>query len=162
MAVDTRKVSGRRKLHFETIEEIQQDVDRLVAGEVKHLGNWSLAQVLSHLAFTMNSSIDGTTFTPAFWLRFFGPLMKKRYLTKPMPAGFKLPENIGYAFLPEAGITQDGALVKFRHALKRLQHETHRARHPVFGDMTLDEWNQLHMRHAELHLSFIVPAASVE
>ncbi len=29
--------------------------------------------------------------------------------------------------------------------------------HPVFGAMNVEQWNQFHLRHAEMHLSFIVP-----
>jgi hypothetical protein len=28
---------------------------------------------------------------------------------------------------------------------------------PVFGAMTPEDWKRLHLRHAELHLSFVVP-----
>jgi hypothetical protein len=28
------------------------------------------------------------------------------------------------------------------------------ARHPVLGKLTHDQWKQIHLRHAELHLSF--------
>jgi hypothetical protein len=33
------------------------------------------------------------------------------------------------------------------------------ARHPVLGKLTHEEWTQLHLRHAELHLSFAVPVS---
>jgi hypothetical protein len=29
---------------------------------------------------------------------------------------------------------------------------------PVFGPLTVDEWNQFHLRHGEPHMSFVVPA----
>jgi hypothetical protein len=36
-----------------------------------------------------------------------------------------------------------------------LKTEPRRKPSPLFGELTIDEWNQLHCRHAELHLSFI-------
>jgi len=39
----------------------------------------------------------------------------------------------------------------------RLQATTKRYPSPAFGPLTLEEWDQLHLRHAELHLSFFVP-----
>ena len=52
--VDTGKVPGRRPLRFESIDQVLAEVDRLVeaerAGQLKRLGNWTLGQVLGHLA----------------------------------------------------------------------------------------------------------------
>ncbi len=42
-------------------------------------------------------------------------------------------------------------------AVARIQLDTERSRHPVFGELSLDEWDSLHLRHAELHMSFLVP-----
>ena len=51
----------------------------------------------------------------------------------------------------------DVALANFRRAMQRLQTETRRMPHPAFGPLTADEWERLHCRHSELHLSFLVP-----
>jgi hypothetical protein len=48
-------------------------------------------------------------------------------------------------------------LNELRAAIDRLNREPKRAPSPVFGKMTREEWDQLHLRHAELHLSFFVP-----
>ena len=53
-AVATRKVAGRRPLHFETIGEVLAEVNRLAdaerEGRLKRLGHWTLGQTLGHLA----------------------------------------------------------------------------------------------------------------
>jgi hypothetical protein len=54
-------------------------------------------------------------------------------------------------------ITAQEALEQLRKAVARLRAEKMTARHPVFGRITHDEWARLHLRHAELHLSFAVP-----
>ena len=61
--IDTTKVTGRRTLHFNSLDEIAADVEMLTkAREIKTLGNWSAGQVVQHVATTMNKSIDGFSF----------------------------------------------------------------------------------------------------
>src|SRR5262252_7460713 len=95
--IDTAKVKDRRQLRFESLDEIASEVERLAACKnVRAMGNWSSGQVVQHLATTMDNSIDGfPSFVPApvrLLLRLF---MKRRFLTRPMPPGFKLPANAG-------------------------------------------------------------------
>ena len=59
MAVDTKAVTGRRTLRFDTIDEMLADVERLNQGPVKALGNWSPGQVLKHQTIIMVGSLDG-------------------------------------------------------------------------------------------------------
>jgi hypothetical protein len=72
-----------------------------------------------------------------------------------MPAGFKLPPTAQKQLQGPGDTDVHEALDSLQVAVRRLQQDPHRAPHPVFGQMTLDEWNQLHLRHAELHLSFV-------
>jgi len=61
MAVNTGKVTGRRAVAYESLDDVLVDAERLVAApKVKMLGNWSLGQMLAHLAGGMHMSIDGT------------------------------------------------------------------------------------------------------
>ncbi len=104
----------------------------------------------------MDNSIDGfPNFVPApirVLLRLF---MKRRFLTKPMPPGFKLPTK-AEKMLP-GPTTWDTALANFRRATQRLRTESNRSPHPAFGPLTADEWEKVHCRHSELHLSFLLP-----
>src|SRR5271163_177628 len=45
MAVNTAKVEGRRKVTYTSFEDLLVDADRLSAGPVKTLGNWSAGQI---------------------------------------------------------------------------------------------------------------------
>ena len=90
-------------------------------------------------------------------IRLFAPLIKKRLLRGPMSPGFKLPPAAAKELIPETPISAEPGLNELRSAIERLNCETHRAPSPVFGKMTREEWDQLHLRHAELHLSFFVP-----
>ena len=60
MAVKTSKVSGRRRLHFGSLDEVLAEAERLAAGPYRKLGNWRLGEILMHLALAGNKSIDGT------------------------------------------------------------------------------------------------------
>jgi Protein of unknown function (DUF1569) len=156
--IDTGKVTGRRTLHFETIADINADVDRLAnAREIRTLGNMSAGQVLKHLSTTMEKSIDGySALLPAPLRAVFRLLFKNKFLNKPMSAGFKLPKGAQVELVPGPTGLEEG-LQGIRRAIKRLQAESHRAPSPVLGPLTRDEWNLMHCRHSELHLSFLIP-----
>ena len=154
--IDTSKVRGRRALRFETLDDIVADVDRLAAApQVRALGNWSSGQVFQHLANAMNNSIDGKVPKLPAAVRFlFRLFMKGRFLTKPMSPGFRLPKSAAMLLPAPTGFAE--GLRNARAALVRLQTESGRADHPAIGPLTRSEWDQLHCRHAELHLSFLI------
>ncbi|MCE9554629.1 MAG: DUF1569 domain-containing protein, partial [Planctomycetes bacterium] len=53
--INTAKVAGRRPLRFASTDEVLAEVERLVAApQVQPLGNWSLAQAISHLARSLD------------------------------------------------------------------------------------------------------------
>jgi hypothetical protein len=154
--IETTKVTGRRTLRFNTLDDILADIEKLAqAKDVRSLGNWTPGQIMKHLAIGFNNSIDGSPpIMPGpvrFILRLF---FKRRLLTKPMSPGFKLPKR-AESLLPPPTNWEDG-LTCVREGLNRLGSETKRASNPVVGSLTVDEIDQLHCRHAELHLSFLV------
>lgn len=155
-SINTKNVTGRRDLHFSNFDELLADVEQLASGEVRTLGNWSFAQVLLHLARSLDSAIDGAPFSfpaPIQWL--MSLLMKNRFLTKPLTPGFKLPAKAGKLIPEEVSLAE--ALEVFRKAIDRSKKQTNRARHGGFGKLTREESDQFHLRHAEMHLSFVVP-----
>jgi Protein of unknown function (DUF1569) len=157
MSVDTKKVENRRKLHFDTIEDIVEDVENLNQRKVRALGNWSGGQILKHLSIVMNGSIDGAGGASFSWpLRMLGRLMKGRILNKGMSPGYQLKGSAANALVPPAVSWEEGLRI-FRDAVRRQQTESKREPSPFLGPMTREQWNQLHCRHAELHLSFLVP-----
>ncbi|WP_240928152.1 DUF1569 domain-containing protein [Thalassoroseus pseudoceratinae] len=151
------KKSSRRTLHFDSISEIRSEINRLASANIRTIGNWSFAQILDHLASAMEASFDGFNFKSPWFVRSIaGPMVKKRFLTKPMPAGFKLPKR-ATQILPDKGVDRTASLSRIFAVLDRFEHEEPRQPHPVFGRLTPAESIQLHCRHAELHLSFVVP-----
>ena len=157
MAIDTGKVLGRRTVRFESLQEVVQDAVRLAAGEVRILGNWSFGQILDHLAKAMVMTIDGFEFKAPLLIRIVARLfMKRRFLAGKMPAGFQFRKGM-QDLVPDEISVADG-LERLRRAVERLETETHRAPSPIFGKITVEESNQLQLRHAELHLSFVITA----
>jgi hypothetical protein len=159
MTVETSKVEGRRKLTFASLDEIVADADKLAASpNTKMLGNWPLDRLLGHLAQAIERSIDGIAFKAPWYMRLLGKfLLKGRFLNKGFPAGFKLPREMEPEVYPAAPSLQE-ALARLQKAVARTRVEKMTARHPVLGTLTHEEWTRLHLRHAELHLSFAVPA----
>ena len=157
MAVDTKTVPGRRELTFSSLGEVVADAEKLVASpNTKTLGNWPLGQLLTHLATVVNGSIDGYSAKAPWLFRLVGPLLKRRFLKNKMSPGFKLPKDVEVGFFPAVPSPQE-ALEELRRAVGRSKTEKMTTRHPVLGKLTHEEWTQLHLRHAELHLSFAVP-----
>ena len=147
----------RRELHFNSLDEVVADAERLVASpSTKMLGNRPLGELLAHLAMGINGSMDGASFKIPWFIRLFAPLVKRRMLSNPMSAGFNLPKDAEATLYPPVASTQEG-LQELRTAVNRLRTEKMTAKNPVFGKLTPEEWTQLHLRHAELHLSFAVP-----
>jgi hypothetical protein len=154
MSVNTAKVTGRRKLDYKSFDEFLADVDRLSAGSPKTQGNWSAGQVFQHLANAFNGSIDGFPQAFPWFMRAIARMFKKKLIGGAMPAGIKMPAKLASAVMPEPTSTETG-LANLHAAVSRLKQEAHRAAHPVFGKITNDEWNTVHLKHASLHMSFL-------
>lgn len=156
MTVNTKKVEGRRNVRYESLDEFLQEAERLSQTDVRTLGNWSRAQIYGHLARTMDGSIDGLGFLLPAPVRFLmSLLMKRKFLYGALPAGFKS----GPEFVPEE-TSLDEELAALRKAIDRQHEEPGRVLHPAFGNIGKDGWNDFHLRHAELHMSFLVEAAA--
>ena len=143
-----------RKVRYGSFDEVVSDAERAVREKAGTTGNWSLGQILEHLALANEKTIDGFGFQAPFPVRMIGPLFKKRLLERGLTPGFQLSKKGSQALVP--GETDaDAALEHFRHSVKRLQSEAKRSPHPFLGRMSIDESNRLCLRHAELHLSFV-------
>lgn len=147
-------VPVRRKLHFESFDDILNDAERVVAADAGTTGNWSLGQILEHLATVMEKSIDGFQSRAPWPIRWITrTFLKGKVLRDGMKSGFRLPKHAETELVCDAADSQ-AALEHLRRAIHRMRTECNRAEHPAFGRLAINEWNQLHLRHAELHLSF--------
>ena len=157
MTVTTSSVTGRRVLRFESLDELEQEARRVASQPGRTLGNWSTAQILDHLARSIQASFDGPE-KKAPWLvrAVVAPLIRRRILTRGMSAGFALPQQLSH-FLPDEDAATETALKKLQVWLARLNTETPTVAHPALGRLSHEDWIRLTLRHGELHLSFIVP-----
>jgi hypothetical protein len=155
MAVQTKKVAGRRQLNFTCYQDILDDVHTLAARPTRALGNWSLGKICRHLAIAMDMAIDGSDFKPNVFIRAAARLLKKRYLTRPLSPGVRLPKKAAF-LIPSEADTAEG-IAELERAIDRLARISDRKPHPFFGPLTRDEWDQITFRHSAMHLGFIVP-----
>ena len=147
----------RRTISFATLDEFLLDAEAISAGQYKTVGNWNYGQILGHLASAMNSSIDGFGFQASWFLRkIIAPFLKNSALTKPLKPGIKLPKG-AEQYLPDPSLSVEDSLAECRKAVERLTTETPMAKHPFFGALASEEWMALHLRNAELYMSFVVP-----
>lgn len=154
--VESTQVSGRRQLHFDSYEELLADVHQMNSRPTRYLGNWSLGQVCEHLAKAVEYAVDGAPFRASWLFRTVGPFLKKRMISRPMKPGFRLPKSAA-VYLPENTDAATG-IARLEHAIERYRQARSLKPHAIFGNMTRQEYDQLNFRHAEMHLSFIVPA----
>lgn len=150
--VNTKKVTGRRKIRYESFDELLADAEQMAHAEVHMLGNWSRGQIYEHLAMSMNAAIDGFDMSlplPARWAMKL--LFKDKFLNREIPAGFSTPKSM----TASSDVTVEQGLASLRHAVERQKAESHRAPHPGFGNLTPEESDKFHLRHAEMHMSFI-------
>jgi hypothetical protein len=159
MAVDVTKVTNRRQVHYESLQDLISDAERLSAGPVRTLGNKSFEQILRHLSLVMDVSIDGSgkPLPMPLYIRVLARLLKKKILARGLRPGIRLGAD-GDARVWPAGRDAATELEDLRKAVHRLGVETKRGSHPAFGKMDVDEWHVFHLRHSELHMSFVVPA----
>jgi hypothetical protein len=117
-----------------------------------------LGQALGHLATWANFAHDGypTEVRPPLPIRLVLRALRNRMLAGAMPAGVKVGRapggTVGLDVLPA-----DEGLRRFRAAMDRLRQTPPTITNPVFGKLTHEQWVQLNLRHAELHLGFHVP-----
>lgn len=158
--VDTKKVAGRRMLRFESLDQVIADVDRLVeaerAGRLTRLGNWTLGQTLGHLAAWAEYCYTGVPLNPPFFVKWILRLGKRKFLFGPMRAGVRIPRVAGGTLATDAAPLDDG-LERYRRVMERLKVEAPTAPSPIFGPLTHEESIAINLRHAELHLGFLIP-----
>lgn len=149
----------RRTVDYSTLEEVRLDAEAIAAGPYTTVGAWTYGQILDHLAKAIHASIDGFPFKAPLYMRLAAPLVKNSVLTKRMQPGWKLPKSAD-SYLPPSDVTVEDALDRLVKGIDRLDTANPEAAHPVFGKLAREEWIQLHLRHAELHMSFVVPTES--
>lgn len=140
---------------------IEADLEALDAGgSVEATRAWTAAQNVLHVTIMIEGSLDGFDVTMPLPLRILGRMLKHVAIPMRMRPGIKLPKA-AQSLAPGADITWEEAMQRFRTVMQRLGNGEQMTHHsPLFGPMTHAKWTTLHCRHAELHFSFLRPAAA--
>ena len=153
---------SRRVLRFNTIDDALAEAMRLAAaerdGRLAQVGNWPLGQTLGHLATWANFAFDGypPSVCPPMPIRMIFRLFRNRVIKKGMSPGINI-RGVPGGTLGTEPLPTDLALNQFQDAMERLRQTAPTRPNPLFGPLTHDQWIQLNLRHAELHLGFLVP-----
>ncbi|MCA9268773.1 MAG: DUF1569 domain-containing protein [Planctomycetales bacterium] len=159
MSVDTKKAAGRRDVRYQSYDDLLADAQRLAAGPTTTVGNWTLGQILFHLAKSIEASIDGIPFKAPWLMRLVAKLfMKKKFIYKSVPPGFKLPATAAAKYTGDPSVDAQEALAALSAAIDRANGTAQRGDHPAFGKLTREEWDSFNLRHAEMHMSFVKAA----
>ena len=157
MPVDTTQVLNRRQLRYESFDDLLGDADRLASGNSRTLGNWTLAQIFDHLARWFRIAVERTDVQAPRWVQFILWQWRKRSLSMPSKPGFKIPSGSKAYCYPKRGFSTDRCPQDLHSAVSRFRGASQFAPHPAYGQLTRDAWQQLALRHSEMHMSFIIP-----
>jgi hypothetical protein len=153
-------VQERRRLRFNTVDELRAEIDRVLAAEragtLRPSGNWTAGQAFGHLATWINFAYDGYPMRVPWFIRLLIRRKLKRYLAGEMDGGVRIPRVEGGTFGTEPLSTEEGA-TRLRAALDRMLREPARHDSPAFGKLPEAQRIELNLRHAELHLGFLHP-----
>jgi hypothetical protein len=152
----------RRVLRFASIRDLEQELEQIESahreGRLTTTGNWSPGQNLNHLGAWIEYGFEGypqALSPPPAPLRLLLRLTRGRFLSRPLPVGFRIPKAPGGTFGTEETPFEEG-LSRLRRNLARLKAgEAPVHPSPAFGLLTNFEAVQLTLRHAELHLGFL-------
>jgi len=146
-----------------TIDDLVGEFDQIVAaataGNVQSLGNWSPAQVLWHLARLIELSLDGFPFRyrrgPEWITRLFRLLAWRWLIALAFRPGFRNPPE-AVVLEPDPRVTLEAASAYLREQIGRTQNGERMTQCcSVDGPYSHEQWVYIHLRHAELHLSFL-------
>ncbi|HEY4002414.1 MAG TPA: DUF1569 domain-containing protein [Candidatus Xenobia bacterium] len=148
----------RRRIRYETLDEVVADVQKLRLGPYSRCGKWSLTQICEHLDKAMEGSMTHMDDVPLGWLirktvgkMIFNQMVKSGQMRK----GFEAPA----AFRPVDQADDDPARIDhFLHTIEKLKTASQFADSPFFGRLTPDEWRAFHLVHAAHHLSHLIPS----
>ena len=148
---------GRRTLHFNSLDDVMPDVERLLQGYTT-VGNWSLAQICHHLSTVMRRVVDlpaSTHVDPSQW----APEERKREVLESglIPEGLPAPPEI----VPTGEFNEREEAESLRAAIAHYKASNGPViPHRIFGPLTKAEWDRIQCIHCAHHLSFAVPSAA--
>lgn len=166
--VDTSRVRKRRTVRLQTVDDLLAEAERVtaaaVAGRLRPLGNWSAAQVLWHIGKLIELSFDGFSWRyrrGPLWITLPFRFLAWRWLIRlAFRPGFMNPSE-AVVLEPPAEVSLEDATAFLRRQIERIRcGEQMTQASAVEGPYSHQQWLYIHLRHAELHLSFLAIEAS--
>lgn len=146
----------RRRLDFQSWDELLADVDHLRRSGYQRAGNWDLSQIVDHVGEGLRTAVRGNEHrAPWFIRKLLGPIILKRILReRRMKAGIKVPAW----WLPGPAHDESQAVDRFHSDVAAFQKLTTLPfPHPFFGQLSKSQWSDLVLIHASHHLGFLIP-----
>jgi hypothetical protein len=164
VTIDTRRVANRRAVRLRTLDDLVAEVDHIAAaataGKVRPLGNWSTAQVLWHIGKLIECSFDGFPFRyrrgPQWVARLLRLIAWRWLIALAFRPGFNNPPEAA-VLEPEPSLSLDAAAIYLQKQIARIRNGERMTQEcSVERPYSHEQWVYIHLRHAELHLSFLV------
>ncbi|MEM8834945.1 MAG: DUF1569 domain-containing protein [Planctomycetota bacterium] len=163
-SINTKAVTDRRDLTFNSLACVSEDLDRIQAAHDAHtlrtVGNWTPGQNLWHCAEVIRAAIDGFPpgAKPPYLVRKVVQFLfkKKAIRGAPPPPGIRMPKALA-SFLPPEDVPFDEGMSMIREQIARVRDGGERFTEPspLFGEFTHEEWDRLQSAHCSMHFSFI-------
>ena len=150
-------MSQRRLLKHMTWEQVLGEVDQLHRGGYECVGKWDLSQVCDHLSIPLMEVLEGKFGFKVPWIvKLLGPTVIKRQVlkTRVIREGIRGPQRFVNVVRREESV----AVNDFHATVGRFKgYRGPFPRHPVFGNMTPEQWQDIQIVHACHHLGFLLP-----
>lgn len=152
-------MAKRRPLDFHSLDEVITEVTRLRDGGYTATGKWNLSQIGDHLVGTMRIGIDGDEPRLPWPMRkVFGLILGYARRSRTMMAGAPtLPRLTPAPLEAEDPAKIDCLLATLAEAR---DHAGPLPPYPLCDGLSLDDWKDLMVVHAQHHLRFLEPKAT--
>ena len=134
--------------------EIVSRLGNLTVNAERQWGKMDVSQMLRHCSHQLETALGEKQLHPNFIMKLLGPMFKKTlYEVKPFKRS--LPTA------PEFVVTDEREFEKEKQTLLTFVNRFHddngavigKKRHPVFGNLTKDQWGVSTFKHLDHHLS---------
>ncbi|KAA5547173.1 DUF1569 domain-containing protein [Roseiconus nitratireducens] len=144
-----------RSLRFESIQQAMAEAERLASIDVRTTGQFSLGQILEHLARTLDIVTGRLSGPPVSGPMRMAARLLRPFVLRKASTGFKLPAKAQGILWPSEPVSTDQGLAHLRDSYEHFRAPAELPDHPIFGRMTRAQHDALQCRHFEGHLGFV-------
>ena len=134
-------------------KEVIERINKLTSESKAEWGKMNAAQMLSHCHGPIDVAFGDLNLKANFFMQLLGKIFKNKILNS---AQFKKDSPTAPAFIRNEVCDFEQSklgLIKRINKFSELGEKAIKTtKHPFFGEMTLNEWDRLHVMHLEHHL----------